>query len=139
MTRTDTRLPCTTLVRSGNLWRAHFQHGIRRRHLPGRNRAAAKQVEKSRQHDAAKQNYGYGTGVAPPPPIRSDILGLQTRRRGWQAGGLLHALLLDVDRARNGCSDARTAQEAAADHRPAAALSTVRHHRLTQLESGYVY
>src|SRR3546814_13341267 len=85
---------------------------------PGRNRAASKQVEKSRQHDAAKQNYGYGTGVAPPPPIRSDMLGLQTRRRGWQAGGLLHALLLDVDRARNGCSAARTAQEAAADPRP---------------------
>src|SRR3546814_19237810 len=105
-TRTDTLFPYTTLFRSftvtDNLGRAHVQHGIRRRHLPGRNRAASKQVEKSRQHDAAKQNYGYGTGVAPPPPIRSDILGLQTRRRGWQAGGLIHALLLDVDRARNG-------------------------------------
>src|SRR3546814_21089397 len=94
-----------------NLWRAHFQHGIRRRPLPGRNRAASQQVEKSRQHDAAKQNYGYGTGVAPSTPLRSDILGLQTRRPGWPSGGRFHALLLDVHWARKGGGDARTANE----------------------------
>src|SRR3546814_9579927 len=43
-----------------DLWRAHFHHGIRRQHLPDQNRAASKQVEKTRQHDASQQNYGYG-------------------------------------------------------------------------------